>query len=246
MTTAPHWSESFFGSLYMRFDELRAEDLSRVVAGIIRLAEISSRTRVVELCCGYGRLLIPLVATTGAKATGIDKSHSLLLAAKVASREQGVAVRWVEADLRRYEGRNESDVAYLAATSFGYYDDAETNRQILRAARSCLKTSGTFLLEQANRPRVRALRREDGQFIYEMQSEFDPSSRRFSGSYRYIDKISRKVFHYPFSLILYRHTELVELLTASGFGMFRLYSGLGGRPFTENSKRLVIVCRAIE
>lgn len=245
MTGATHWSEPFFGSLYMRFDLLRAENLARTVTGIVRRTNIGPGTRVAELCCGYGRVLIPLAAKSGARATGIDQSHSLLSAAKLSASEQGVPVRWIEADLRRFLGRNDFDVTYLIATSFGYYDGKEANRKILRAARSCLKKNGIFLLEQANNPKILDVRRQDGQFRYEMHGEFDPVSRRYTGWYEYIDKISHRTFHYPFSVVLYRQLDLVAMLKESGFGMFQSYSGLGGRPFTDKAKRLVIVCRAI-
>jgi SAM-dependent methyltransferase len=244
MTTELHWGEPFFGSLYMRFDELRMVNIAREVAGIIHLTGIEARTRVAELCCGYGRLLIPLAAKSGAKATGFDKSRALLTAARFAAQEQGIPAHWIEADLRRYRGRNEFDVAYLAATSFGYYADKETNCDILRAARSCLKTGGVFLLEQANRPRRLNVKREDGQFIYEMRSDFDPASRRYTGTYKYVDKISHRIFDYPFSATLYRHADLVDMLRETGFSTFRSHSGLSRRPFAEKAKRLVIVCRA--
>jgi SAM-dependent methyltransferase len=244
MTAQTHWSEPFFGSLYMRFDELRSANIAREIAGIIRLAGIDAHTRVAELCCGYGRLLIPLAARTGAKASGFDKSRALLAAAKMSAQEQGVPVRWVEADLRNFRGRKEFDVAYLVATSFGYYADREANGAILHAARSCLKSGGVFLLEQANRPRRLRMKREDGQFTYEMRTEFDPATRRYSGFYKYKDKVSGRVFNYPFSVIIYRHDDLIVMLREAGFDLFESRSGLSRRAFTDKSARLVIVCRA--
>lgn len=240
-----HWSDCFFGPLYVRFDELRSERISDDVFGIIRLCSIGRHNRVVELCCGYGRLLIPLVAKTGARATGIDKSSTLLAGARASANEQNVSIQWKEADLITFRGRYLFDVAYIAGTSFGYYDESEKNLRVLEAARSCLKRGGTFLLGQWNVPSGFRSKKEDGEFIYERESSFNPASNVYAGSYCYRDKITKQAFTYKFSVVLYRRHQLLKMLTESGFGEIRFFGGLDGRPFEEKGKRLVVVCKAI-
>lgn len=240
-----HWSERFFGPLYMRFDEMRNGGLQREVQGIVDLCKIDEQSHIVELCCGYGRLLIPLVAMTGAKAIGVDKASSLIVAAKEASHEQGLAVTWKKADLVNYRGQKTFDVAYMTGNSFGYYDEIKKNERVLLAARSFLKTGGIFLLGQWNYPKNFYGTKEDGEFSYERHTKFDPVSNMYSGTYSYYEKAAKKAFEFPFRCILYRRSQLIKMLVNSGFGHFRCYGGFDCRPFAERGKRLVIVCRAI-
>jgi len=245
MTTDCHWTNDFFGSLYLRFDPLRSENIGAYISGITRLCKIGPGMKVVELCCGYGRLLIPLAAKTGAYATGIDKSSTLLLAAEESAREQGVVVLWKKADIVNYRDENSFDIAYIAGTSLGYYEDKQKNRSVLLAARSCLKKEGILLLHQRNCPTDLDGSYEDGEFTYERHGKFDRVSGLYVGSYNYRSKITGRTFVYPFRIILYRRAQLVALLAECGFGLFQCYGDFYGRPFREESPMLVIVCEAM-
>lgn len=240
-----HWSDHFFGPLYVRFDEAKSQRISDDVFGIVRLCRINRHRRVVELCCGYGRLLIPLVAKTGVSAMGIDKSLTLLAVARASAREQSVAIKWKDADLINYRGKHSFDVAYVAGTSFGYYDELGRNQRVLNAARSSLKKGGTFLLGQWNRPSGFHGKKEDGEFVYERNASFNPVSNVYAGSYSYRDKITKRTFTYKYSVILYRRSQLANMLTEAGFGQIQCFGDFDGRPFEEKGKRLVVVCRAI-
>jgi SAM-dependent methyltransferase len=208
------------------------------------LCRIGADNKVVELCCGYGRLLIPLAAKTGADVTGIDKSSTLLMAAEESAREQGVVIRWKKEDVVNYRGDNSFDVAYIAGTSLGYYEDDEKNRSVLLSARSCLKKGGIFLLHQRNCPTDLDGRDEDGEFTYEKHGKFDRNSGLYVGSYNYHNKITGRTFIYPFRVMLYRRCQLAELLAECGFGRFRCYGDFDGHPFREESPTLIIVCGA--
>ncbi len=240
-----HWSDRFFGPLYMRFDEMRTGDLLQEVHGIIHLCKIHTQTKVVELCCGYGRLLIPLVAKTGSMAMGIDKAACLLAAAKEAAKERGLVIGWRKADLLKCRGDNSFDVAYMAGNSFGYYDKTEANLRVLKAARSFLKRGGTFLLDQWNCPKSFCGAREDGEFRYERRTSFDSALNLYAGTYNYFDKLTNKRLSFPFRAILYRRSQLVGMLTSADFGQFQLWGDFDGRPFRENARRLVVVCKAV-
>lgn len=246
MTTDCHWADDFFGSLYLRFDQLRSENIKAYISGITHLCKIGAHTKVIELCCGYGRLLIPLAAKTGIDATGIDKSSTLLMAAEESAREQDVVIRWKKADVVNYRDENSLDVAYIAGTSFGYYDDTQKNKSVLLCARSCLKKGGILLLHQINYPTHLDERDEDGEFTYEKHGKFDRTSGLYVGSYNYYNKITDRTFIYPFRVMLYRCSQLLKLLSECGFRFFQCYRDFDGHSFREESPALVIVCKAIE
>lgn len=244
MSIEDHWTDNFFGSLYLRFDPLRSGNIDSCIHGIKVLCEIGIGTKVVELCCGYGRVLIPLVEKTGVDATGIDKSSTFLKAAEEAASERDVVIKWQKTDLVDYRNKNSCDVAYIVGTSLGYYENNQKNLNILLAARSCLKEGGVFLLHQMNYPTGTHGIDEDEEFTYERNGEFDSASGLYKGSYSYHNKITNHNIIFPFRAKLYRRSQLIEMLADCGFEQFKWFGDFDGRPFEEESPDLVITCKA--
>ena len=55
--------------------------------------------RILELCCGTGRLTLP-IAKEGYDITGIDYTPSMLAQAKIKASEAGLEISFIEADIR--------------------------------------------------------------------------------------------------------------------------------------------------
>ena len=55
--------------------------------------------RILELCCGTGRLTIP-IAKDGYTITGVDITRSMLEEAKLKASKEGVTIDWIEGDIR--------------------------------------------------------------------------------------------------------------------------------------------------
>jgi len=55
--------------------------------------------RILELCCGTGRLTLP-IAKDGYNISGVDYTSSMLEQAKVKALEGGLEVEFIEADIR--------------------------------------------------------------------------------------------------------------------------------------------------
>lgn len=64
--------------------------------------------RLLDLACGWGRHSLPLAAF-GARVTGLDLSHELLVLARYHARRQGLAIQWVEGDIDHLPLRGEFD-----------------------------------------------------------------------------------------------------------------------------------------
>ena len=76
-----------------RYYDLLHGDLTEDIEFVIRLAEKSGGP-VLELGCGTGRLLLPLVRI-GQKTTGLDNSEEMLAVAKAKVASERAAVRAV-------------------------------------------------------------------------------------------------------------------------------------------------------
>jgi ubiquinone/menaquinone biosynthesis C-methylase UbiE len=55
--------------------------------------------RILELCCGTGRLTLP-IAKAGYNISGVDITYSMLEQAKVKALEIGLEVDFIQADIR--------------------------------------------------------------------------------------------------------------------------------------------------
>ena len=55
--------------------------------------------RILELCCGTGRLTVP-IAQDGYDLTGLDYTSSMLDQAKIKASEAGLEIPFIEADIR--------------------------------------------------------------------------------------------------------------------------------------------------
>ena len=59
----------------------------------------SKDARILELCCGTGRLTLP-IAKDGYNISGVDYTSSMLDQAKIKVSEAGLEIRFIEADIR--------------------------------------------------------------------------------------------------------------------------------------------------
>lgn len=113
--------------------------------------QIKLRTdhEVLDVGCGDGAHAIELAAG-GCKTTGLDLSRSLLERGLDGANRRGVAVRFVEADMREMNFERRFDVVLCLGSTFGYFDDAE-NLKVLRAMTKALKVGGHLVLDVLNR-----------------------------------------------------------------------------------------------
>ena len=59
----------------------------------------NKEARILELCCGTGRLTLP-IAKEGYNISGVDYTSSMLEQAKVKATEAGLNIEFIEADIR--------------------------------------------------------------------------------------------------------------------------------------------------
>jgi SAM-dependent methyltransferase len=122
-------------------------------------------------------------------------------------------------------------------SSFGYFEDPDDDVNCLRAWYRVLRPGGTLVLESMHRDRLAWL----------WGRESDPGTRRETGmtdwttgvrtSYVQVDGETRM-----FQVRLYTATDLVGMMTETGFASIEVYGGLDGSPL-DPSTRLAIRAR---
>ncbi|GAA4689888.1 Methyltransferase domain-containing protein [Promicromonospora umidemergens] len=116
--------------------------------------------RVLELGCGTGNKLIP-VASDGQPCVGLDFSADMLTEAQRKAHERGVAVEWIQGDMRDFDLGRTFDYVFIAANSLLHLHEAEDLVSCFRSVRRHLAPGARFVFNVFN-PSVRLLADADG------------------------------------------------------------------------------------
>jgi SAM-dependent methyltransferase len=253
MTDSP-WYTRFFNADYLRVHEpyLFPARTRQELVGILTLlgsAEppLPEGGAVLDLCCGQGRHSIPLAAL-GYRVTGLDLSGPLLAQARERARQNAVAVRWVQSDMRRIPARDEFDAAINIFNTFGYLESEAEDLAVLEEVRRALKPGGLFLLETVGRDTVvrhfnpaAVDRHADGLLVAQEQA-FDQRTSRLEVRVALIELDGTRR-EYEQSIRIYTPTELVRLFEAAGLTVEGVFGGLDGSDLALDSLRLVVLAR---
>ena len=115
--------------------------------------------RVLELGCGTGHKLIP-IASDGHPCVGLDFSSDMLAEARRKADERGVAVEWVQGDMRDFDLGRTFDFVFIAANSLLHLHEAEDLVSCFRSVRRHLAPGARFVFDVFN-PSVRLLAEAD-------------------------------------------------------------------------------------
>ena len=175
----------------------------------------------------------------------MDKTPFLLEKAKARARTAKVKVEWVEQDMRDSMRPGAFELVINMFTSFGYFDEKEEDRAVLRNIFTCLKPQGTLVIESVGKEWLAKIlepimseRLADGSTIVRHQEILDDWTR-IRSEWMLIRKGRAK--SYTISHTIYSGQELKERLQEAGFGEVRLYGSLDGTPYDQNARRLVAV-----
>ena len=244
------WYQTFFNEDYMRIYApfLTREKTAQEIQDIQLLLNLPQGSRILDLCCGYGRHAIPL-AQQGYRVTGLDLSEKLLHIAQTNAAEQGVQVRWIHGDMQSLPFEEEFDAVINLFTSFGYLSNDEDNAQVLSQIYHALKPKGKFLLETVHQPRVLRVfsphsitRYEDGLLVLE-EKHIHVHGMRNEVHITLIFPDGRRS-EYDESIRLYTLPELDHMLATAGLQVLASHGGLNRSPLSMDSRLVVISQKA--
>lgn len=238
--------ESFWEKTYPFMFTVEKEEVAVEQAGrLISMAGITQGA-ILDLCCGPGRHAVPL-AGRGFTVTGVDGSAFLLEKAREKARDAGVAVEWVEADMRRFRRPGAFDLVLSLYTSFGYFDDPDDDALVIRNMFNSLKPGGACIMDLMGREVLARKYRP-------VSIETLPDGRRKLDIPRIVADWTAvesewilidgdEVRKFAFRLRLYSGSELRCLLLDSGFDAVRLFGDMEGNAYDSEATRLVAVAR---
>ena len=151
ISVEPLWWQTLFDEVYLITDARSVcnEELTRREVDFLEAhLEIGKSDRILDLCGGHGRHSLELARRGYRAATVLDYSEYLVQLGKARATEQGLPVRFVQADARSTGLTGEQfDCVLVMANSFGYFPDDRDNLQILCEAHRLCRPGGRLLLD---------------------------------------------------------------------------------------------------
>ena len=210
--------------------------------------------RTLELCCGTGRLTIP-IAMDGHDISGVDFTSSMLEEAKVKAAEKGLSIEFIEADIRTLDLPEKYDLIFIPFNSIHHLYKNEDLFKTFNAIKRHLKNGGLFLFDCFNpnidyivesakeQKEIAVFRTGDGRNIMIKQRM----------RYESTTQINRIEWHYfingqfdsiqNLDMRLYFPQELDTYLNWNGFNVIHKFGNFEEDSFTDKSEKQIFVCK---
>jgi len=207
---------------------------------------------VLELCCGTGRLTVPLAAD-GVDIEGLDASESMLARAREKAQAKGVDIRWHQADMRDFSLDRRFGLVCAPFNSLQCLYTLDDVEAVFAACRHHLTPGGRFVFDVFN---------PDFHVIHEREQGWT-EVKRFTSRAGLPVVISERC-RYDAALQVNRATwwiqegdrfreeqldmrcfypqELQALVRLFGFRTVAVYGDFDGSPFVSASPKQILVC----
>jgi ubiquinone/menaquinone biosynthesis C-methylase UbiE len=240
------WFHDFFDGLYGRVLGGRAHEkrAPREAALIKRVLHLRKGQRVLDCPCGLGRIARQL-ARLGLEVTGVDLTASYIRRARRRAARRGLAIRFVQGDMRELEFPKKFHAVVNWFSSFGYFDDGG-NLAAARAAYRALRPGGRFLIEGLNKTWVLGHWRPEAEEVHagvriRSQASWNGRTGRVCNVWTLTCGSVRE--RHAFSMRLYSAAELRRLLARAGFRDVRVLARPSLGRVTRHSRRMIAIAR---
>lgn len=239
-------NKDFWRSVHpILFRQRRREMATEDVNNIISLLKLKRGAKILDLCCGVGRHSLEF-ARRGYLVTGVDLTAMYIREARREAKREGLAIDFVQQDMRRFRRTNTFGAVINLFTSFGYFKTQRDDVRVAEHMHTALKKGGFFVLELMGKEVLaRIYQPRDW---YELQGaiimeERLPSSDWSTLENRWIILKGNRKKEFRFKLRFYSAVELTMLLKQAGFRKTDVYGDLAGAPYDSKATRLIAVAR---
>jgi len=225
------------------FTQQRQASAQDEVDKIVKLLPIEGQARILDLCCGPGRHSLEF-ARRGFAVTGVDRTALYIERARSEAAQHDLNVTFVLGDMRDYCAPDSFDVIVNLFGSFGYFENLEDDRKVVRNMVASLRAGGRFLIETAGKEIVASHFQERewsevGDLLVLSEKKVSQHWGRIETRWIVIQG-TRRVEH-RVSVRSYSAVELSSLLLDCGFAEVQVYGSLDGTAYDQAAQRLVVV-----
>ena len=246
------WYERFYSKDFMDVVGFASEEQTRQeVQFVIEALDCPKGSKVLDLCCGYGRHSYVLAKSGEVEVTGLDLSDDYL---KIA-RDQYSApnLTFTKGDMREIPFEKDFDAVVDLFTSFGFFESDEENESVIWQVNKALKVGGLFLLDYENKfyfvyhdvfQKEKLWRKIDEARYYLLENSYDVMTEREIFKAMFIDKGEVKRSS-GYSIRLYSYPELQTMLFRNGFEVLKVWGDFQGGPYSVKSRRLITLSKKV-
>lgn len=208
--------------------------------------------KILELCCGTGRLTIP-ISKDGYNISGADYTSSMLEQAKVKASQAGLKINFIEADIRTLNLQEKFDLIFISFNSIHHLYKNEDLFAALKVVRNHLKEKGLFLLDCFN-PNIQYIvkKEREQQVIAEYITNYGRKVLiKQSMHYESATQINRIEWHYfingkfhsiqNMDMRLFFPQELDSYLKQAGFNVIHKFGDFTEEAFNNDSEKQIYV-----
>lgn len=209
---------------------------------------------ILELCCGTGRLTLP-IAKDGYTICGVDHTASMLASAKKKAMDAGLTIRFIEADMRTLDLPEQYERIFIPFNSIHHLYRNEDLFNTLDVVKKHLTEDGLFLFDCFNPnmeylvtdkkepTEIASYTAEDGRDVriketmqYESTTQINRIEWHYfiNGTFDSVQKLDMRLF-FP--------QELDAYLSWKGFDILHKFGDFGAAPFTDKSDKQIYVLR---
>lgn len=213
-------------------------------------------SQVLELCCGSGRLTIPIAMEYN--ICGVDNSHSMLEQARLKATKEGLKLDFIEADIRTLDLPHKYDLIFIPFNSIHHLYQNQDLFDTLNVVKKHLKEGGLFLLDCYN-PNIRYIVEAENE-LNEIAEYITEDGRKvlIKQAMKYENKtqINRIEWHYfindsfhsvqDLDMRMYFPQELDTYLKWNGFTILHKFGSFDEDVFNSDSEKQIFVCRCAD
>jgi len=150
----PDWWRWIFNSTYLKTDGDVIDDAqitTKEVDMFVGILKLSQQDKILDLCCGQGRIALELARRGFNNVEGLDRSRYLIQKAKAQNKKENLSVKFREGDARKLPYQPDTfDVVLIPGNSFGYFETPQDDVRVLREVFKVLKPWGKILIDVAD------------------------------------------------------------------------------------------------
>ncbi len=204
---------------------------------------------VLDCACGTGHHVY-MMAQMGLVASGSDYSASMLEVAKrnLSGLNQDVKLRQCDFRYLETEFDEKFDAIVCLTTSLPHLHEDEDLITALKSMKNRLNENGILVLTQGATPATLQLppievvvEREDFTRVYVKEYDDRFQTIHILDLYHGKDRLENHQYDVTYRLLFDK--EYRELLSSAGFGEIHFYGDYHRNPYTEDSRRLIVVAR---
>ena len=216
----------------------------------------NKEAKILELCCGTGRLTVP-IAKAGYNICGVDYTSSMLEQAKVKASEAGLEINFIEADIRSLNLQEKFDFIFIPFNSIHHLYKNEDLFKAFNGVKNHLKEEGLFLLDCFN-PNIQYI--VEGEKEQKKIAEYTTKDGRAvlikqTMRYESATQINRIEWHYfingefhsiqNLDMRLFFPQELDSYLEGAGFEIIHKFGSFEEERFENKSEKQIFVCKTM-